>query len=228
MFKEGNKMKWKVKFAAVAAAVFIGAAAVTFAADTDHRELNKMLTEVQVWPGLPNLTDDEKLINFAAYIAMYMEEDGWGAQGSKEAVEAILNRYFGVEKINHEKSELYRSWEDWDVDYPLDGVSPEVFEWISVMELRDIGNGMFSANADMYMAGSWDDSFLGPVSQWKLKSGAAILEGGPDDWSVAYESDNIVRFGKCELTLKPFVFKGADTWQIVSINGFEAPKVLFR
>ena len=189
-------------------------------------ELNKMLTKVQEFPGFSEMTDDENLILFAAYIAMYKVDD-WGIQGSKEAVEAILNRYFGVEKINHNKSNLYRSWPDWDVDYPIDGISPIVYEWINVTELQNLGNGMFLANADMYMAGKWDDSFLGPVSQWNLESNTAILEGGQEDWDLVYESDKIIRFGKCALTLKPFVYKGENTWQIVGINGFEVPKVLF-
>ena len=207
-------------------------AGLSGASAADYRELNKMLTAVQERYEFSQLTDDDKLIEFAAYIAMY-ETGDWGAEGSKEAVEAILNRYFGVEKINHEKSELYRSWPDQDVDYPLDGIGDMMFiRWIHVTELQELGNGMLLANADIYVSmdwESWNDSFFGPVSQWNLKSGGKILEGGSDNWwDLIEESDeNIVRLGKLALTLKPFVFKGTDTWQIVNINGLEVPKVLF-
>ena len=190
----------------------------------EYRELNRTLTEAQVFPGLSEMTGDESFILFAAYVAMY-ETGDWGEQGSKEAVEAILNRYFGVEKINHDRSELYRSWPDWDVDYPLDGVSPSVWDWVNVTELQSLGDGMFLANADKYMGGTWDDSFLGPVSQWNLNSD--IVEGTRDAWGDVYETYNVIRFGKCTLTLKPIVHNGENTWQIVAINGFEAPRILF-
>ena len=199
---------------------------------TEYRKLNEMLTEVDQSPGLAKLADAEGLISFGAYVAMYLGWEQWERRGgSKEAVEAILNRYFGVEKINHEKSGIYRSWPEWDVDYPIDGAGPSVsWEWVNVANLQDIGNGMLLANVDIYYVygasgnNNWDDSFLGPVSQWKLQNGATIIDC--DAWGDVQEP-NIGRYGKCTVMLKPFLYKGENTWQIVGINDYEIPKVLF-
>ena len=199
--------------------------------DINYRELNEMLTDVNVFPGLSGMCDEENLILFAAYVTIY-EEGEWGKSGSKEAVEAILKRYFGVEKINHKKSELYRSWDDWDVDYPIDGIGLSTNDWANVTNIRDAGNGTFVVKVDLFstFGDNWDDSWLEPVSQWKLKKGVKIINIDRDTLfsdEVDQESNNIYRVESCQLTLKPFVFKGKNTWQIIGVNGMGVPKVLF-
>lgn len=201
---------------------------------TEYRELNKMLTEVNEFPGLSEMANEENLILFGAYVAMYIGgewcEEG---EGSKEAVEAILNRYFGVEKIYHEKSDLYRSWPGSDVDYPIDGVGGIGIGWANATKFHDAENGIIRAEVDLYYSFGeyWNDSFLEPVSQWKLKKGAKIINTDLDtlwnDEERDFESDDIYRYESCMVTLKPFVYKGKDTWQIIGINGVDVPKILF-
>ena len=227
----------------LAVAVFFAAPASAAINDGDLREVGKMFNDINSWAlsAISEMTDGENLVNFAANVSMHKDETGeysghasndWGEYASKEAVEAILNRYFGVEKINHEKSELYRSWPDWDVDYPLDGLGdvPGYF-WINVAELEDTGDGTFMAKADLYFSDvHWNDSWRGPVSQWKLESGLKIIETDSETfYNEFYEdpSEDIYRYDTCLIRVKPIVFKGGNTWQIVGINGVEVPKVLF-
>ena len=198
--------------------------------EPNYRELNTMLTEVNVFPGLSGMANEENLISFGALVTIGGD---WGERGSKEAVEAVLNRYFGVEKIYHERSSLYRSWPGWDVDYPIDGVGRIGSDWANVTNLRDVGNGTFVANVDLYFSfgAHWDDSWLESVSQWKLKNGAKIINTDKDAlWGeVEWDDDSgdIYRYETCLITLKPFVYNGKDTWQIISINGIDVPKILF-
>ena len=205
--------------------------------ETNYRELNEMLSWVNDYPGLAKMTDEEKLIYFAAYVTIYgrskkspwneNEIDVWGECGSKKAVEAILSHFFGVEKIYHERSKLYRSWEDWYVDYPIDGVGGGYARnWVNVTRLQDLGDGTFLADVNSYYIHyeNWDESFFDPVSQWKLKENSIIIDGSYWD----FESGNAIRYDSCTLTLKPFVFRGKRTWQIVGVNGVAVPKVLFE
>jgi len=197
----------------------------------NYRELNKLLTEIHRYPGLNEITNDEDLILFAAYVTIY-ETDDWGTRGSKEAVEAILNRYFGVEKINHDRSNLYRSWDGCNVDYPIDGIGINSCEWVNLTKLRDVGDGTFTAEVDLYTSFSyWDDSLLTPVSQWKLKKDAKIIDTDYNSiWfedEKDFENGDIYRWESCSLTIKPFDYNGNQTWQIVSVDGFKIPKVLF-
>ena len=191
----------------------------------DYRKLNEFLTTVNEYPGLSKMTDDDSLILFAAYITIYKVEE-WGVSGSKEAVEAILNRYFDVEKIYHEQSWLYRSWSGWDVDYPIDGIGSIVDDWVNITNFRDIGNGLFMVDATMYFAGYWKTSFLDSIDQWKLKNNGKIIDGDWNSWDGDYDSGDVYRTNTCTVTLKPFTYNGENTWQIVGINGVEVPKVL--
>jgi len=198
---------------------------------TKYRELNKMLSEVNMFPGLSGMADEENLILFGAFVAMNVDGDlgeQWGA--SKEAVEAILSRYFGVEKIFHKKSSLYRSWPDVDVDYPIDGVGETGNPWANVTKLIDAGKGTFVADVDLYYSFgmNWDDSWFGLFSQWKLKNGSKILNTDPwDEDGSDPDSIDIYRVESCRISLKPFVYKGKDTWQIIGVNGVDVPKILF-
>jgi hypothetical protein len=192
-----------------------------------NRLLNGFLTTF-IFPSLDEIADDEALILFAAYISTYEDADNeWGVTGSKKAIEAILKRYFGVEKIYHERSGLYRSESGMDVDYPLDGVGSDVNEWVNATKFTEIGNGTFSVEANWYYSEYLDDSFFNDVSQWKLKNKGKIINGS---WDSVGEGDvNVYRDTekRCVVTLKPFVYKGKNTWQIAGINGFVIPKVLF-
>jgi len=229
---------------ALAVLVFSATAVSAAISDGDYLELNKVLNVINDWSlgELSETTDGENLINFAANISIHRNDNGeysaqasndWGEIASKKAVEAILNRYFGVEKINHEKSELYRSMPEWDVDYPLDGLGDVPgYWWINVAELEDAGDGTFMAKTNVYFSDvHWDDSWRGPVSQWKLESGLKIIETDIETFlNEFYEepSEDIYRYDSCLIKVKPIVFKGESTWQVLGINGVEAPKVLFE
>ena len=224
-------------------AVFFAAPASAAVNDGDLREVGKVFNAINRWAlsALSEMTDGENLVNFAANVSLNSDDNGeysenasndWGEEASKEAVEAILNRYFGVEKINHEKSELYRSMPEWDVDYPLDGLGdvPGYF-WINVAEFEDTGDGTFMAKTNVYFSDvHWDDSWRGPVSQWKLESGLKIIETDSETfYNEFYDepSEDIYRYDSCLIKVKPIVFKGESTWQVLGINGVEVPKVLF-
>lgn len=193
---------------------------------SDYRRLNEFLTEMEHFPSIASMTDDDSLILFGAYISTYINGGEWGESGSKESVEAILNRYFGVEKINHEKSSHYRSWEGWDRDYPIDGIGGVVIEWVNATNYKDLRNGTFSVDVDSYFAPYWDDSFFGAVSDWKLKNGGKIIDGDWNSWDGDNEGGNIIHSITSTVTLVPCVYSGENTWQIVGINSYKVPKNL--
>jgi hypothetical protein len=195
----------------------------------DYRKLNEILTRVNSFPGLSRMTDYESLIYFGAYISMHY--GGWGERGSKESVEAILNRYFGVERIYHERSSLFRYDDWWDVDYPMDGVGGIFWVWYNASSLGYLGNGLYLANVDMYTSSSWNESFYNHITDWDLPNNATVQDwmGGDDWWTNdgLYDTANIFRNETGTVTLRRFVFNGENTWQILSVNGNEVPRVLF-
>jgi hypothetical protein len=150
-------------------------------------------------------------------------------------VEETLNRYFGVEKINHDAL-----MGDNPLEVPVynngfygsgGGVGANWLDWCNVSELFDNGDGTFDATVNSYRySGHYVDesgisrsarepeNIYGHISSWELHDGQRIV----DNREAGNDTD-IYRVATDNVTLRRY----GDSWQIISINGWIIPKTLF-
>ena len=201
--------------------------------DADYQRLNKFFDPFCVFTRLKDITNDTKVVDFG----VWRYQDGMAEFSiPKERVEEVLRNYFGVERINHEALTGNNP-----VEIPVysngfygsgGGVGWNLWNWCNVSELLDNGDGTFAATVSLFeYSGEYVDGrgvvtgYIEPpenryshISSWNLQDGQSIVDEG-DVWRDA----NIHRVATDVVTLRPY----GDSWQIVSINGWNIPRVLF-
>jgi hypothetical protein len=203
--------------------------------EDEYRKLNKFFDPFSDHMTLQEIQTDRDVVWFGCWLSP--SEDGTAEYNIPEKeVEAVLSRYFGIEKIYHEavgdalpndkfgmpayRNGFYSSG---------NGVGGE-WEWANVSSYTDNGDGTFTVVVSKYFtdltrfldeSDNFTDSQYEPISQWQLPSDTRIIDGhGGSDLDINRLSTDTV-------ILKPYVYNGEQTWQITNINGWDIPKVLF-
>jgi len=185
-----------------------------------YRALNQFFDHFS-WYGTPlkDIKTDRDVLASAVY---YYQDGNENFSVPKEKVEAAARRYFGVEKINH------AAVGDHGADIPSyrggyynsgTGVGGPDFRWSNVSELTDNGDGTMTAVVSWY-------SFLDD-SDWMSESPANPYDP-MGQWSLtSAQRDAIHKYSTDTVVLRRFVYEGENTWQIVSVNGWDIPKNLY-
>jgi hypothetical protein len=190
--------------------------------EDEYRKLNQFF-DVFINPyNLEEMRTEAVVLAFGCLMSPY--QDFMGDRKAEKDVEATLSRYFRIEKVYHGVVDIsdysYR-----DGFYYTKGGLGGSWSWYNVSSYTDNGDGTFTALVNRYasMPESFPegDSQYEPMYKWQLPPGAKIIDGRSGS------SLDISRLSTNTVIIKPYVYNGAQTWQIASINGWDIPKVLF-
>jgi hypothetical protein len=162
--------------------------------ESDYQALNRFFDPFCFFIRLKDINSDKQVVNFG----VWQYHDGMGEFSIPAVrVEETLNRYFGVERINHD---ALMGNTPWKIDTPVynngfygsgGGVGWYQQNWCNISELLDNGNGTFDATVNLYeYVGEYVDgngitryagdleNIYGHISSWKLNNGQSIVDGG--------------------------------------------------
>ena len=130
----------------------------------------------------------------------------------------MAKKYFDVDEINHENSELCRNGYYTTTDGY--GGTPDLCNGVS--SLTNNFDGTYTAEVYRYYTrGDKPDNIHDKDTDWNLAPNQKIIDSDAIDYSNISD-DNIYKLHKNTLTLKPY----EGSWQIVKINDFTIPKKL--
>jgi tetratricopeptide (TPR) repeat protein len=202
--------------------------------EAEYRKLNEffMLFESNynnLGTDLTNMLDDDRnivnvvLAGEGVPVKQVSEAGGWVHETPDSIVEERLTRYFGIQNVDHNgygvdesygiwtgySNGIYRSWND-------DGAWQA--RWPNAISLTDNSNGTLTAIVDIYYCFDYSPQ------NWYQRTDDWILEYG---FTMADESNTsdeyIYKIGQFSIIIRPY----EDSYQIVSIDGKNVPKVLF-
>ena len=218
--------------------------------DSEREKIGKFFHPFTHRTPLDGIKTDMDIISFGVWQHQNGSEE---FDIPQEKIEKSLERYLGVEEINHSAvGNIGATIPSYSNGYYNGGggVGSGLTYWYNISKLFDNGNGTFTAKVNYYRC---CNLYLGRKNlpsnyyQW-LKENTDIETIGdwwnPDnlympeeEWNIppgmkiidgsdADSGDNIYRLSTDTVILKPYKYSGEDTWQIVSINGYVIPKRL--
>jgi hypothetical protein len=195
--------------------------AQTTSGNADIEEANRVLSALSSRHDLTDwLTSDRSMIERA------MIHWCGGESVPASVIEDNLRRYFGVESVDHNALAINDGVFIYANGYYTVAASGWAeYDWANVTKYSDNGDGSITAQVTLYSA---------PIEEYDA-NGRYLGEPVPDfyswyfkdtsEWQVPCEQ---YKYGLAEVVMKPYkdVNSGVQTWQIVSIDGIDAPRIL--